>query len=220
MKRQNKNIGQVFLHDENIIRKIIHFSNIESTETILEIGCGKGILSKALAETASSLTIIEVDTYFLNYTKSLLNTFSHIAYIESDIRKIHLKELFSEPVRVIANIPYHISTNIIEFIIQERPLIQDATLMVQREYANRLWAQPGSKTYGSLSLFAQFYLDISPCFEVSRNSFFPVPKVDSTVIYLSPRETPLFNVDEPLFFKLIHAAFWGRRKTLLKAHFS
>ena len=216
VKRQNKGIGQVFLHDTQVIDDIISFSQIDSDDVVVEIGCGKGILSKALAATAKHLTIFELDGYYLDHTESVLKKkHSNVTYVQGDIRDAQFDQILSDKARIVANIPYHISTEIIELIIKQRSHILDATLMVQKEYADRVLATPGTKSYGSLSIFAQFFLEVSPCFDVSRHSFYPVPKVDSTVIYLAPRDTVLFDVDERLFFNIVHAAFWGRRKTLL-----
>ncbi|MDA1353569.1 MAG: 16S rRNA (adenine(1518)-N(6)/adenine(1519)-N(6))-dimethyltransferase RsmA [bacterium] len=218
-KRQNKKLGQVFLKDNNIIRKIIDAAKIVPEDNVVEIGCGHGILSKALAETAHHLTIVELDTYFLEYTKAELNKHGvpeeQVSFHLGDALDCGIEPAPGKPVKLVANIPYQISSDLVSLLAEQRRGLTSATLMVQNEFADKLMAKPGSKLYTSHTVHSTFYFNIKKCFTVSRNCFYPVPRVDSAIIQLTPHETPLFNVDPKLFFSITRAAFWGRRKTLI-----
>lgn len=211
---QKKSLGQVFLIDPNIQRKIIQLAAPTRDTHVLEIGCGNGMLSGPLSEMLDSMSIIELDRYYAAHIHEYCRPDCDITVINQDFCKTKFSEVPSEHFEIIANIPYQISTDVIESIIESRRRIAKATLMVQREYANRLAAKPGSKQYGSLSIFAQFYCDIVNAFPVSRNCFQPIPNVDSSVITITPKAQPLFEVSD-VFFKIVRASFWGRRKTLL-----
>ncbi|MBT5855234.1 ribosomal RNA small subunit methyltransferase A [bacterium] len=212
-KYQNKRLGQVFLHDGNIIRKILGAASINSAEHLIEIGCGDGILTKELSNTGKPLTVIELDQHYLEKVQALVP--DTVSFIHQDALKVDFQALPPHPITMIANIPYQISSPLMERLIRDRSVIKECTLMVQNEFAKRICGQPKTKDYGSLSVYAQFYLDIEICFPVSRNCFYPVPKVDSAVIKLSPKAKPLYDVDETKFFSMVRSGFWGRRKPFL-----
>lgn len=218
-KRQNKKLGQVFLKDPNIIRKIVSAAEVKDTDNVVEIGCGHGILSKELAAKAKHLTIVELDSHFLDYTKAELDR----SGVPEENRHFHLGNALDcgiepapyKPVKLVANIPYQISSDLVSLLAKQQQHLVCATLMVQNEFAEKLLAKPGSKLYTSHTVHSTFYFDIKKCFTVSRNCFYPVPRVDSAIIQLTPHKTPLFDVDPSVFFAITRAAFWGRRKTLM-----
>lgn len=213
--RQNKKLGQVFLHDEATLDMIVAESGVTENDHVVEIGCGKGVLSVVLAETSRHLTIIEIDEKFHDFTQRKLHGHGDkISFILGDVIEIGLGGVDSERFKVVANLPYQISSPFMDLMIKEKSRIQDATVMVQKEFADRVLAGPGTKAYGALSVFSAFYFDSEYLFSVSRECFSPVPNVDSAVIRLVPLETPRFDVNVSLFFKVVKSAFWGRRKTL------
>lgn len=213
---QKKRFGQVFLKDPRVIERTIEWAHVQSTDSVLEIGCGEGILSEACAKKANHLTIIEIDPHFLNKTQERLIAYPNVSYILADVLKTPFDGLAGSRLKVIANIPYYISAPIVKHFIQESAHIDFAVIMVQKEFAKKLIAKPGDSDYTSLTIFTQFHMTCQYAFSISRHSFYPVPKVDSAVIQLTPRANPLFTVNETLFFNIVRSAFWGRRKTLLK----
>lgn len=209
-------LGQVFLIDQNIVRKILLEADINDTDYILEIGCGDGVLSKEIAPLAKQLNIVEIDEKCIISTKKVCDKYQNITYIHDDILNVVVTNN-PQPWKVIANIPYYLSAKIIQHFVTHRASINRMIVMVQKEFAEKLVAKVGGKEHTSLSLYTQFYFDINHLFNVSRQCFKPIPKVDSAVIELLPKKTPMFDVDEDVFFSMIHSAFWGRRKQLLSA---
>jgi 16S rRNA (adenine1518-N6/adenine1519-N6)-dimethyltransferase len=207
-------LGQVFLKDKKIIQKILDAAQIQKEESILEVGCGAGILTKALSEQTNKLNVVELDLYWLNKTKLEVPT---ARFIHDDILNINPIALESHLIRIIANIPYYLSAKFMKWIIQYRNNISDAIIMVQKEFAEKLTAKPSHNLYTSLSVHTNFYLDISYLFTVSKHCFLPVPKVDSAVIQIKPKALLPVIVDEDLFFNIVRSAFWGRRKPLKSA---
>jgi len=208
-------LGQVFLKDNNIIQKILASASIMPEETIVEIGCGAGILTQALATKSKTLYVYEIDKTWLEHTQNELKEYSNIHYIHQDVLKQSFEAIPDASFKIVANIPYYISAKILKLLITNRSRFTQATLMVQKEFAQKLVAPPGDNLYTSLSLYTSFHLEIKTLFTVSKNSFKPVPKVDSMVIQVTARDQPLYDVDETLFFNIIRSAFWGRRKTLI-----
>lgn len=211
MKQHTKTLGQVFLTDKNIIDKIITFASPESSVPIIEIGCGKGILTQALAK-IGPVYIIEIDQRWSDYVKSL--KLDNITIFEEDVLKVNFSE-FPNNSPIIANIPYQITTPLIEHLIKYKYCLGSITIMVQKEMAGRLIAQPGSKDYGAMSIFCQYHFTIKKGFSVSRNCFNPKPNVDSYVLKLTAKKPCLPDTLEPLFFAMTRTFFWGRRKTML-----
>lgn len=214
MTPQKRSLSQVFLHDSNIINKIIEASHIQPNEAIVEIGCGTGILTQALIKKTQKLIIFEIDAQCIAHTQSLVSSPS-AQFIHGDILSLGFEPVSDMHFRIIANIPYHISTKVLKLMINSRHRLGKCILMVQKEFSNKLMANPHTKDYTSLTLYCRYYFNIRSLFRVSKNCFYPIPKVDSRVIELAPRSSPPFKVNEDLFFTLIRSAFWGRRKTLL-----
>jgi len=215
---QRKSLGQVFLKRRDVVDKILAHAAVTNQTDVVEIGCGLGALTIPLAESARSLTIIESDSGFLAKTVGLIpDGFRGIIDAQhGDFTKVRFDAVKPSRFTVVANLPYQISTDFVQAVISSRGRIERAIIMVQAEFADRIVASPGSKIYGSLSIFAQFYLNVRNLFLVPRTAFSPVPKVDSRVIEIVPREKPLHDVDQEAFFTLVRSAFWGRRKTLAR----
>ena len=212
MKQHTKTLGQVFLHDQNIINKIITLASPEPDYPIIEIGCGKGILTQALTEIAP-VNVIEIDERWINHVSdlNLKNvTFTHIDALKVDY------STFPKGTPIIANIPYQITSPLIELFTQYNHHLGPITIMIQKEMAERLVATPNSKRYGSMTIFCNYYFDVNKGFGVSRNCFTPPPNVDSQVIQLTTKAPLLPANDEPLFFAMTRTLFWGRRKTIIK----
>jgi 16S rRNA (adenine1518-N6/adenine1519-N6)-dimethyltransferase len=213
-----KYLGQVFLKDKNIIDKIIKEASQASAGSypLVEIGCGEGYLSQALAKIATKLYIIEIDEPYFELTKNRLAAYQDkLIMIKADVIKAGFKQIEEERFNIVTNLPYYISAKFIKLIIQNKKRFHLALVMLQKEFAQKLSAKPGRANYTSLSVYANYYLEITPLFKVSKKCFRPIPKVDSMVIKIAPREKPLFEVDEEIFFKITKSAFWARRKTLI-----
>jgi 16S rRNA (adenine1518-N6/adenine1519-N6)-dimethyltransferase len=208
-----KSLGQNFLRDENIARNIAAEIDPKRNDVILEIGPGTGALTAHLAETTDRYLGVELDSRSLE----LLRTrFQHTEFLREDILAVRLDELarrFGSKIRVVGNIPYYITSEILFWIIDQRAHVVDAVLMMQLEVARRLTAKPRTKDYGILSVVMQFYGVTSIAFKVSRNSFFPVPAVDSALVHLTLRQdVPAHN--EQAFRHVVRSTFGKRRKTL------
>jgi len=208
-----KSLGQNFLRDENIARNIAAEIDPKRDDILLEIGPGMGALTAHLAGTTDHYLGIEVDTRALE----LLRTrFQNAEFLRQDILDVRLDDLarrFGSKIRVAGNIPYYITSEILFWIIDQRAHVLDAVLMMQLEVARRLTAKPRTKEYGILSVVSQFYSIPSIAFRVSRNSFFPVPAVDSALVHLTLRQdVPAHN--EQLFRRVVRDTFGKRRKTM------
>lgn len=215
--RAKKRYGQNFLIDNNVLNKIVDSANLSDQDTVLEIGMGTGILTEALAKKAGKVIGIEIDEELFPDTKQKLEKYMNVNFIMGDFLK-HADEIFAKidkKIKVIANIPYYITTPIIEKLFEYRDKVESVTLMVQKEVALRINATPGNKNYGSLTLYVQYYADTSIICNVPPEAFRPSPKVDSAVIRLDLLTEPRYNVlSEKRLFSIIRSAFWGRRKTL------
>jgi len=224
--RPKKSLGQNFLTDKNLQAKIIAACGFTKQDIILEIGAGSGALTRLIAKEAGELYSLEIDSRLIGELREEFKSEPSVKIIHADILKTNLGELLGSPgsgVKVFGNIPYYITTPIIERLLEYRGLISQIFLTVQKEFAERMIAKPGSKTYGSLSCFVQYYTLPEMLFIIKRNSFFPSPKVDSCFLRMDvKKELPLGPQQEKLFFKVVRAAFNQRRKTLrnsLKGHF-
>ncbi len=214
MIRPRKSLGQHFLRDENIIRKIIDAVHPVEGDTIVEIGPGQGALTRHLATMPIRFKAIEVDPRAVAVLKEQLP--APVEIIHASVLDVQLQELgasSADRYRVVGNIPYNLTSEILFWLFDQRTLVRDATLMVQLEVAQRLAAAPRTKAYGILSVFAQFYTDCRMLFKVSRGCFHPRPDVDSAVIRLQFREQ-LPEVNEQLFRQVVRTTFGTRRKTL------
>lgn len=212
-----KKFGQNFLYDQNILEKIANKSEIKEDEHILEIGTGRGALTKELDKASKYVISYEIDKdLFEENQTNLAPLLKNTKLIEGDFLKAKIPTLpDNQKYKVIANIPYYITTPIIERIIENKHQISTAIMMVQMELANRLIAKAGSKDFSSFTIFCNYYFETKKLFKVSRHCFRPVPNVESAIIQLTTREKPFVEVsDEKIFFDIVHAAFWGRRKTI------
>lgn len=214
--RQKKKWGQVFLKDNNMQKKIVDVSGCDNQSIVVEIGCGEGDLSEWLVKRSRYVYIVEIDPDCKRETQERLSAFSNFSFIDGDILKVGLAAIQEESFSVVANIPYNITAKIIKMLIRYKRRLRHATLLVQAEFADKLIALPNTDSYTSLGIYTSYHFKVKKNLFVPKTCFKPIPKVDSAVITLEPRRTPLFDVDEPLFFSIIRTAFWGRRKTLLK----
>jgi len=217
-KKPKKRLGQNFLIDKNILQKIYSASNITSSDIVVEIGPGNGELTSFLVALPEKIYAIEKDKDLIQELKNKFAGCKNLEIINQDILKVNLKEIFdrhAKKIKIIGNIPYNISSPIIEFVIKNREFIDIALFTVQKEFAQRLTALSGSKLYGSLSCFLQYYANAVVVFQISRSCFRPVPKVDSSFIRVDfKKELPLNQQAEEKFFELTRSSFNQRRKTL------
>ena len=212
--RAKKNLGQHFLKDLNIARKIVGGLKAENISKVLEIGPGMGVLTQFLLEESKFEThVVEIDTESVAYLKENYPGLSD-RIIGEDFLKYDLSELFSEHFAVIGNFPYNISSQIFFKILEHRDQIPEVVGMIQKEVAERMCANPGNKTYGILSVLMQAFYNIDYLFTVSEKVFDPPPKVKSAVIRMERNTTSNLECDESLFFRVVKAGFNQRRKTL------
>ena len=214
-----KNYGQNFLIDSHVIDKIVAAAEIDKDTEVLEIGPGIGTLTQYLAEAAKSVTAVEIDDKLIPILEKTLADYDNVRIIHGDILKQDIAALFGDrPFKIVANLPYYITTPIIMNLLEGRVPADSITVMIQKEVADRMQASPGSKDYGALSLAVQYYSEPYLAANVPPNCFMPRPNVGSAVIRLTRRlEPPVEVKDEQLMFKLIRAAFNQRRKTLANA---
>jgi 16S rRNA (adenine1518-N6/adenine1519-N6)-dimethyltransferase len=206
--------GQHFLHDPNIAQKIIRLASPQKDETILEIGPGRGILTRPLAESAGRVVAIELDRALYEDLKEDLAGRPNLELIGADALDYPVETL-PAPLKVVANLPYYIATPLLFRLLQFRTRITEMVLMLQREVAERIVAPPGGKAYSPLSIGVQFYTRPRLAFIVRRGSFKPPPRVDSAVVRLEVLPAPSVPVrNEEFFFKVVRAGFAHRRKTL------
>lgn len=209
-----KRFGQNFLHDQNIIRKIISEINPKKNETVIEIGPGQGALTSHLFSKVDNLYAIEIDKRVIDDLKERYPDLKLIQadFLEYDLQKV--SKSYDQKIRIVGNIPYYITSPILFKLFENNMLIQDAVFMVQLEVAKRIAAKIGSKDYGILSVLINYFGSCDLAFKVSRNVFYPKPNVDSAIIHIrfnDKRNDPQFN---SAFIKVVKSAFGNRRKTL------
>jgi len=215
--RPNKRLSQSFLIDKNVQKKIIDEAGISDRDIVLEIGPGLGALTEELCNRAKRVIAVEKDRRLYDFLTETLH-YQNLELIRGDILEYNFS--IHNQLKVIGNIPYCISTNVIEKLLENRYFIDTAFITVQKEFARRITASPGDKTYGSISCFAQFYSTPEIIFSIKRHSFYPVPDVDSCFLKIQlKRDTPSLT-DETKLFKIIRIAFRNRRKTILKSLYS
>ena len=215
-----KKFGQNFLIDSNILESIVSAAHITKDDFVLEIGPGIGTMTQYLCEAARQVVAVEIDKMLIPILKDTLSEYDNVEVINQDVLKLDIKALAQEknngkPIKVVANLPYYITTPIIMGLFESKVPIESITIMVQKEVADRMQTGPGSKDYGALSLAVQYYADAKVQLNVSASCFMPRPNVDSAVIKLTAHEKPVVDVDETLMFKVIRASFNQRRKTLV-----
>lgn len=215
----SKRLGQNFLIDANIVQGIVDAANVQENDRVLEIGPGIGTLTQALAETGAEVTCVELDKRLPEVLAHTLDAYDNVRVIQGDILKVNIPEIMGDkPFKVVANLPYYITTPIIMALLEKHLPITDIVVMVQKEVAERMAAQPGGKTYGALSVAVQYYTVPEIALYVPPRSFMPHPEVDSVVVNCKVRQTPAVElIDEKMFFRVVKAAFGQRRKTLNNA---
>ena len=219
----SKSLGQNFLIDTNVIDRILEGARVKEGDYVIEVGPGIGTLTKEMGRTAKKVVAIEIDKTLIPILEETLADFPNIEVINQDILKVDVQELVKEklnggPVKLVANLTYYITTPIVMKFLEEDIPVTDIVVMVQKEVADRMNAQPNSKDYGALSVAVQYYCDTEIVAKAPRHMFMPQPNVDSTVIGLHVREEKKYNVDnEDIFFKTVKASFGQRRKTLLNS---
>lgn len=218
-----KKFGQNFLIDQHVMDKIISAAGITGNDTVLEIGPGIGSMTQYLCENARQVIAVEIDKVLIPILNDTLSSYDNLTIINDDILKVDVNEIVrtmndKKPIKVVANLPYYITTPIIMGLFESKVPIENITVMVQKEVAQRMQSGPGSKSYGALSLAVQFYADPYIVANVPPNCFIPRPNVGSAVIRLTKLSKPAVSVnDEKLMFALIRASFNQRRKTLVNA---
>lgn len=216
-----KKFGQNFLIDEHILNGIIEGANLKKDDIVLEIGPGIGSLTQYIAEQVEEVVAIEIDTTLIPILEETLGDYDNASVINMDVLKIDLKELVEtrwpgRMVKVVANLPYYITTPIIMKFFEEDVPVESITVMIQKEVADRMYAKPSTKDYGALTLAVQFYSDPHIVVQVPPSCFIPQPKVGSTVICLKSYDKFLTQVaDRKMLFKVIKGGFQQRRKTLV-----
>lgn len=214
--KPKKSLGQNFLIDRNIQNKIIENIDLDPADTILEIGPGEGAITGLLCRNAAKVFAVEIDRSLCALLTSKFAAVQNLSVINADFLKFDLRSLPpGNKLKVIGNIPYYITSPIVEHLLFYRERITDIYLTVQKEFANRMAADPGSKVYGSFSCFVQYYTQPEILFLIKKNSFHPPPKVDSCFMRMKLREEPAVKVkNEAMLFKIIRTAFGQRRKTM------
>lgn len=219
----SKKLGQNFLVNPSVCPKMADMCGADKHSGVLEIGPGIGVLTKELAKVANKVVAIELDDRLPPVLAQTLADFDNVKIVQGDVMKLDLPALIKAefgdlPIHVCANLPYYITSPILMLLLESRLPIEDITVMVQKEAAVRLCAAPGTRDCGAVSLAVQYYAEPTRLFGVSRGSFMPAPNVDSEVIRLTVRKTPIVAVDdEKRLFSIIRAAFGQRRKTLQNA---
>lgn len=220
----NKNLGQNFLIDDEVVDNIILASNIQPNDLVIEIGPGLGTLTARLLEKASKVIAIELDDKMITILQDRFQFYDNFELMHQDVLKVDLKQKIAEnldnisSVKIVANLPYYITTPIIMKLLEEHLPIESITVMVQKEVADRLTATPGRKNTGAITYCISYYCEAQEVLLVPNTSFIPAPEVNSAVIHLNIRKAPPIVVrNEAFFFKVIQASFMQRRKTLLNA---
>jgi 16S rRNA (adenine1518-N6/adenine1519-N6)-dimethyltransferase len=209
-----KSLGQHFLIDKNIVRKIVRLAGLQPGETVLEIGPGRGSLTEALLDSAGVVVAVELDAALCAHLRATLGGRSNFRLVEGDALAFEYAQVPS-PFLVVANLPYYVSTPLLFRLLKERRRIDRLVLMLQEEVVARLAAAPGGKDYGALSIAAQFYCEVRQAFRVPPTCFRPKPQVGSAVVVLTPLPKPRVSVaDEAFFFRVVRAGFAHRRKAL------
>ncbi|WP_251861623.1 16S rRNA (adenine(1518)-N(6)/adenine(1519)-N(6))-dimethyltransferase RsmA [Clostridium sp. Marseille-Q2269] len=216
----NKNLGQNFLVDSSVLEDITEGAQISKEDTVIEIGPGVGTLTKELLEKAKQVYSIELDGDLIPILQEELKEYNNFTLIHKDALKIDFNELMKdkESIKLVANLPYYVTTPIISRLLTQKCNFKSLTIMIQKEVAERMNAEPNCKEYGSLTVLVQYYCNTNIIRKVSPNSFIPRPKVDSIVIKLDRLLEPRVKVkDEKLFFNVVRSSFNMRRKTLRNA---
>ncbi len=216
-----KKLGQHFLVDPDILDKVISAAQVSREDVILEVGPGLGDMTVALARQVEKVIAIEIDERFIAILKQKSESYRNIEVIRSYVLKIDYKRLLGRetiPIKVVANLPYQITTPLLFRFIESKEAFSSLTLMIQKEVAERMTASPGRKEYGPLSIFVQMFSDVSIRFTIKPSAFFPPPKVDSALVHMTWKEQPMIDPEEQEWFKkVVRACFGYRRKTVINS---
>ncbi len=216
-----KRLGQHFLIDRNILNKTVRIAEIGRGDVVLEVGPGSGMLTLALADHARKVIAVEIDVKLVEILKKKMEDRPNVEVIQKDILKVDFLPFYEKEkrrIKVVANLPYQISTPLLFRFIDSKEIFSSLTLMLQKEVADRMTAFPGEKEYGPLSIFIQTVSDLSIRFLIKPSAFFPSPKVDSAVVHMTWKDRPIVNVQEMEWFKkVVRGCFGYRRKTLINA---
>jgi len=216
-----KKWGQHFLVDQNILDKVIQTAQVGKEDIVLEVGPGIGEMTLALARKAERVIAVEIDSKLVEIVREKLADYPNVEVIGGDILALDFKRSFSrqgQQMKVVANLPYQISTPLLFRFIESRQIFSTLTLMLQREVAERMAASPGGKQYGPLSIFVQLFSNLSIRFLVKPSAFFPSPRVESAVVHMVWKEKPMVELEDEGWFKeVVKACFGYRRKTLINA---
>ena len=224
--KANKSLGQNFLINSEVVENIVNSSEITAEDMIIEIGPGLGTLTKYLLEKAGKVLCIELDSKMIKILQDRFSMYDNFEVINSDVLKLNLNDIISENkkqgkiknVKVVANLPYYITTPIIMKLLEENLDIKSITVMIQKEVADRLIETPGGKNTGAITYTVYYYCDSKKIMEVPNSSFIPEPEVTSEVIKMNLRDNPIVEINNPkIMFMIIKSAFMQRRKTLLNA---
>jgi 16S rRNA (adenine1518-N6/adenine1519-N6)-dimethyltransferase len=214
-----KSWGQCFLHDLGVVRRIATAARVEQGETVVEIGAGLGVLTEALVslQRAGRIVAVERDRDLVKVLRQRKDHLPGVELLEANALTLSLESLGPEPVSVVGNLPYNISSPLLFHLLAQRSQLRAATLMFQKEVATRICSGPGSKQYGVPSVLCQYVANVSHCFTVPRGCFFPPPRVDSAVIRLEMKKPAIPEADYARLARTVKAGFSARRKTLRKA---
>jgi 16S rRNA (adenine1518-N6/adenine1519-N6)-dimethyltransferase len=216
-----KRLGQHFLVDSNILNKLIRTAKIGEEDVVLEVGPGLGKMTLALAHRVKKVIAVEIDPKLVAILNEKVKDYPNVEVVKGDILKVDFKHFFEKeghPVKVVANLPYQISTPLLSRLIESKEAFSTFTLMLQKEVAERMVAPPGNKEYGPLSIFVQLFFDVCIRFFIKPSAFFPPPKIESAVVRMAWKEKPVIETkDEEWFKKVVRACFGYRRKTLINA---
>ena len=224
--RANKNLGQNFLINKEVLESIVNSSEINKDDMVIEIGPGLGTLTKYLLEKAGEVLCIEIDSKMIKILNNRFNKYENFQIINEDVLKVDLNKIISEKkrqgkvknVKIVANLPYYITTPIIMKLLEDKLDIESITVMIQKEVAERLIAVPGEKETGAITYTVYYYCESEKIMEVPNSSFVPEPEVTSEVIKMKLRSKPAVEIENPkIMFMIIKSAFMQRRKTLLNA---
>lgn len=213
--KMSKKLGQNFLIKRGIVDEIVHAAELTPGEPVLEVGPGIGTLTQGLAQSGADVTAIELDRRLLEVLDTTLASYDNVRIVHGDVLKLDVPTIMNhKPFKVVANLPYYITTPIIMSLLESKLPIERLVVMVQKEVALRMVAKPGTKDYGALSVAVQYYTEPDIVLDVSPKSFLPAPAVTSSVIRCVLRKKPPVDViDEKLFFRVVKAGFAQRRKT-------
>ncbi|KRL01801.1 16S rRNA (adenine(1518)-N(6)/adenine(1519)-N(6))-dimethyltransferase RsmA [Liquorilactobacillus capillatus] len=217
-----KSLGQNFLTDTNILRKIVAAAEVTTADDVIEIGPGIGALTEQLAKKAHRVLALELDERLIPVLAETLAPYPNVQVIRQDVLKANLKKLLTSyfdgqhPVKIVANLPYYITSPIILYLLETGIDFKAIVVMMQKEVAERLGAHPGTKSYGSLTVRVQYQMDVKVPFVVPKTVFVPQPKIDSAIVALTPKVQPwtVLPQNEQLFFKIVRGCFQHRRKNI------